>query len=148
MTTGHRTGGESPMPDQYITEKKLCHTCDQTLPIEAFHRRTNRPSGRASACKNCKRWWRQNTEAGLRWKRASRIQWGRRNPHKMKAHLAVCRAIKAGTLVRTACSTCGSDERVEGHHHNGYESAYVLDVTWLCQPCHRSEHEIMAGKAR
>ena len=134
------------MPNHHTT--KFCHTCERTLPVESFHQRTSRPSGRASACKDCKRNWRKNTEAGLRWKRASQVRWQKRNPHKVRAHLAVGRAVKRGDLVKTNCSACGSDKQVHGHHHLGYDEPYILDVTWLCHPCHQAEHEILAGKVR
>ena len=127
---------------------KFCRTCQRMLPVGAFHRRTSTASGRASACKDCKRWWRNNTEAGLRWKRASRARWGRRNRHKTRAHVAVLRAIKRGDLTKTSCSRCGSDIQVHGHHHNGYDQPHVLGVTWLCRPHHQAEHEIMAGRVR
>ena len=117
---------------------KLCRSCQRTLPLEAFHRCTGTPSGRASWCKECKRAWR-HTEAGLRYRRASKERWRVRNLHKSRGQLQVHRAIKRGILIKTDCSQCGSAVTVQGHHHNGYGDP--LDVIWLCRPCHQAEHE-------
>ena len=127
------------MPNHHTT--KLCRTCERTLAVESFHR-NNRPAGRASNCKDCKRNWRKNTKAGQQWEkqshRISKGQWQKRNRHKTNAHLAVFRAVKRGDLVKTNCSVCGSAKQVEGHHHNGYERQ--LEVDWLCNPHHRLAH--------
>lgn len=63
------------------------------------------------------------------------------NPEKDAARNAVQRAIKRGHLIRpTSCQYCGKIARLHGHHHNGYTGKHKLDVVWLCQPCHKTEH--------
>ena len=58
-----------------------------------------------------------------------------RHPHHLVAHTAVASALKHGILVRPdACSECGNAGRIEAHHAD-YER--LLDVEWLCVPCHR-----------
>jgi len=67
----------------------------------------------------------------------------RRKRHR--AHIAVERAIKKGTLVRPdGCSLCGivpgpaCDGRSGIHaHHESYDRP--LDVRWLCVRCHGAE---------
>ena len=68
--------------------------------------------------------------------------------HMWRAHAAVSKAISEGKLVRpTACTQCGSSERIEGHHEN---YSKPLDVMWLCRVCHRELHmaKNRAKKAR
>lgn len=49
-------------------------------------------------------------------------------------------AIKAGRLVRQPCVDCGATEKVQAHHHNGYDREHELDVVWLCRPHHMQRH--------
>lgn len=57
------------------------------------------------------------------------------------AHLAVRRAIRSGRLVRPkTCSSCRHSGVIEGHHYRGYARRNLLDVVWLCRPCHRKAH--------
>lgn len=62
---------------------------------------------------------------------------------KSRAKTAVLRAIAAGHLVREPCDICGltplvvnGKNRIEAHHHRGYERANYLEVRWLCVPHH------------
>lgn len=61
-------------------------------------------------------------------------------PEKVKARDLVNKAVKSGKLLRSkSCSNCGKiGERIEGHHHKGYENA--LSVLWLCVNCHKALH--------
>jgi ribosomal protein S27AE len=57
---------------------------------------------------------------------------------RASARQKVCRAVKAGTLVRPIeCPTCGGTHRIEAHHEN-YEKP--LDVVWMCAQCHYRQH--------
>lgn len=56
----------------------------------------------------------------------------------------LCRAklrgeVRAGRIVKPKlCTKCGSSRyRIEAHHHDYYKP---LEVRWLCQSCHRNEH--------
>lgn len=56
------------------------------------------------------------------------------NRKKLAAHAAVHRAVKTGDLVKpSACSRCGLEGPVEGHHR---DYSKPLDVEWLCWWCH------------
>lgn len=66
-----------------------------------------------------------------------------RYPERVKARMAVSRAIASGKIVKPkTCCHCNATGRIEGHHFNGYENA--LDVLWLCVPCHRDRHRAKA----
>lgn len=42
-----------------------------------------------------------------------------------------------GVLMPQPCAHCGLQDPVVMHHTNYYRP---LDVTWLCQACHKAEH--------
>ncbi len=48
-------------------------------------------------------------------------------------------AVRSGRLVRQPCVDCGA-EKVQAHHHNGYDREHELDVTWLCPLHHKARH--------
>jgi predicted HNH restriction endonuclease len=65
-------------------------------------------------------------------------------PDRARARLAVTHAIAAGRIVVGPCSACELEpkkvngrQRIEAHHHKGYDEEHWLDVVWLCRPCHR-----------
>jgi hypothetical protein len=63
------------------------------------------------------------------------------NLHKVKARAKLTHAIKKGVLVPQPCESCGTAERVHGHHH---DYSKPLDVRWLCPACHGREHREVA----
>lgn len=70
--------------------------------------------------------------------RDSKARWARANPEKCRARAAVCRAVKAGKLVRPEqCPECGSDHHIQAHHD---DYSKPLDVRWLCAQCHQRHH--------
>lgn len=66
------------------------------------------------------------------------------DPQKYKARLAVSNALRDGKIQRKPCFFCGSEERLEAHHH---DYALPLDVYWLCKTCHGKLHTV-AGDLR
>lgn len=72
-----------------------------------------------------------------------------RHPEQTRARLLMNQALKSGQLVRPEiCSDCGvkpkpkfnGATRIQGHHH---DYAMPLDVTWLCEKCHREAHRTL-----
>lgn len=62
-----------------------------------------------------------------------------------KAHGAVRRAIRLGTLDRGPCEICGITHGedgaiIDGHHH---DYSLPLAVTWLCRRHHQQLHSIV-----
>lgn len=61
-----------------------------------------------------------------------------RYPEAYKARTAVGNALRGGRLVRpTCCDRCGSEGKVQAHHHDYSEP---LVVEWVCSGCHGKEH--------
>lgn len=59
-------------------------------------------------------------------------------PDKQKARGFVNYRIGRGELFKPgACSACGNNSRVEGHH---MDYTKPLEVVWLCNGCHRNYH--------
>ena len=69
----------------------------------------------------------------------------RENPLARPAHSKVRRAIVAGTLNKPShCSLCGKETFLYGHHRD-YRKP--LEVTWVCQPCHKQIHKDLRKQA-
>ncbi len=67
--------------------------------------------------------------------------WRKRNPSAYKAHLAVARAVRKGTLVPPpVCECCGKPGRLDAHHP---DHTNPLKVRWLLRSCHMREHARM-----
>jgi len=48
-------------------------------------------------------------------------------------------AVSMGKIIKSLqCEGCSKKRKLNGHHHNGYHRP--LEITWLCNPCHGSEH--------
>ena len=66
----------------------------------------------------------------------------KRNPMAARAHSAVFAAIQLGILIRPqTCQHCNRGAKIQGHHT---DYSKPLQVIWLCQPCHKIEHQISA----
>jgi hypothetical protein len=132
---------------------KTCFKCSLTFPIEHFYKHPQMADGHLNKCKGCTKldtaaryerkngcveYERERLRKPERKAAMKRYQQARRarEPVKYAARNAVSNAIRDGRLVRGACSKCGSEERVQGHH---YDYSKPLDVEWLCFKCHR-EH--------
>jgi len=120
-----------------------CKRCD-TARVEKYrkeHRETHLETVNNRRARNRDRekvkssaYWKANAEQRREIQRA----YEKENPEKIRAHQKVRQALKKGLLVRPeTCSNCGALERIQSHHEN-YE--FPLEVTWLCQPCHKRLH--------
>jgi hypothetical protein len=67
-------------------------------------------------------------------------QYRKSHPEMRYAWHAVYQSIRNGRLVKPSeCSLCGSSQRIQAHHHKGYDRAHWQDVVWLCRACHIAE---------
>jgi ferric-dicitrate binding protein FerR (iron transport regulator) len=74
-------------------------------------------------------------------KMAEAVQkWRRANPEKKRAHDAVERALRRGSLLRKPCEVCGGKAEA---HHDDYSKP--LEVRWLCRAHHKAAHQNYSG---
>jgi hypothetical protein len=76
----------------------------------------------------------EEADAQPKWHAQNR--WNNTHREARIAHRAVAAALKAGTLRRGKCETCGS-LRTEAHHD---DYSKPLDVRWLCRGDHLRLH--------
>lgn len=124
------------------TEPKKCTHCQVTKEASEFG-----PQGLWTRCRACKN---KSTYAYRRGagRAAHNARMALYQKEKYKtdpefrlktaARNAVNLAVKVGVLTKPeACPHCNRRVRIHGHHHNGYEKAHWLEVTWCCAKCHR-----------
>jgi rRNA maturation protein Nop10 len=69
-------------------------------------------------------------------------KWSLLSREQMQAHVAVHKAVKAGTLKPQPCQECGSN-KTQAHHP---DYSRPLDVEWLCAKHHRARHRSEKGR--
>ena len=91
-------------------------------------------------------WYRENGG------REKRTEYNKERIHKLRANWAVKQAIRKGSLKRPkVCQCCKKkSDRIESHHHKGYEKEFWLDVMWVCTKCHKKlevqlEYNLLVG---
>lgn len=138
-------------------ELKTCFKCNEAKERDEFYRHSQMGDGRLGKCKDCtkldarlrrldnpeavREYDRKRAKRPARQaERARRVQIERlEHPDRISARYAVSNAVRDGKLKKRPCAFCGSDGRVEAHHH---DYTKPLDVTWLCSPCHRRFHAL------
>lgn len=112
-------------------ERAIARTADwQKRNIEATRRHALETYRRAMADPVRKAKLRRTRNAYYAKYRASPI---------VQASVAVRAAVYCGLLKRLPCEVCG-DEKVQAHHHKGYELSVWFNVQWLCPKHHREAH--------
>ncbi len=132
---------------------KVCFKCGLQKSIEDFYVHPRMADGRLGKCKECTKIDVRNRPKALTRaydrrraqtpeRRAALLRQQSRqraaHPEKFRARSAVSSAIRRGALARQPCRDCGSTVDVEGHHP---DYSKPLDVVWLCDPCHHTEHQ-------
>ena len=157
-----------------MEETRLCSVCKKSLPVSDFYV-ANKENGRLfTECKECcKARTRKNrnekidyyrnydkirasderrvestkkyrhSKKGLDAHQKRNAVYRSNNVEKYNAHKKVTAAINGGKLKRpSTCSVCGCGGKIEGHHE---DYSRPLDVTWLCQSCHKLAHRHAAA---
>ena len=143
-----------------IGDKRICTRCGVEQPLSDFEKRSNRPSGRGSRCRECMR---KRTKVyyseHVNERRAHARRYGRlvpkdrkryrtltsrevmeRYPEKERARRTLRNAVQKGHIAKPgSCTVCGCVPRRHLHgHHDDYSRP--LDVSWLCHDCHMLRH--------
>lgn len=137
--------------------EKECFKCKSVKPLSDFYKHPRMGDGHLNKCKECTKddstkHRNQNLEEiraydRSRAKNPERIKasievnrlWRVEDRRRSAAHSAVARALRNGELLREPCTRCGNEKSVA--HHEDYDKP--LEVTWLCQPCHKKRHKEM-----
>jgi len=149
-----------PSAQRYgMISSKECFKCKTVKPLEEFYKHRMMADGHLNKCKECTKQdvgkhREKNIERIREYDRnrgllPERIRlntevtrfWRKQDSRRSAAHSAVSRAIRKGDLVRACCERCGNPKSVA--HHEDYDAP--LNVTWLCQPCHKQRHKELKG---
>ena len=156
-----------PECDRSVGPVKVCTGCGKAKPVTEFYWSRGSPRPRCKVCFNAEsksleyyyankeecqakhREWAEKNRGRCRKygrdhyrrTRAVRLRYRHENrdPQKERAHDAVRRALRNGTLVRRPCQGCGG---MAESHHKDYSKP--LEVTWLCSSCHKRLHAEVA----
>lgn len=138
-----------------MTRLKECFKCKSVKPLDEFYKHSKMADGHLNKCKDCtkndvSKHRSENLEKiraydRERGKTPKRINlsaevtkaWRKEDTRRVRAHNAVARAIRKGSLIRCSCERCGNEKSVA--HHEDYDKP--LDVMWLCEPCHKQRHK-------
>ena len=139
MTEYIRSLRGGPIPDfSYLAHDgfKKCSKCQQLKPVSEYVKDKKCKDGLLRQCKPCKRKyikeWRENTPS---YNKLHAQKFRTNNPDKRAAHLAIARALWAGTVIKEPCCVCG-ETKSESHHEDYLKP---LDVIWFCR-LHHAEH--------
>lgn len=106
--------------------------------MSAEHQRAYRERHPDRVSESCRKYRDSNREKVRDSHRKSKVKWKAANREKHLAQMALYRAVRAGRLIRPdRCEFCGSECKPHGHHR---DYSRRLDVIWLCEPCHKTEH--------
>lgn len=148
---------------------KVCTTCGETKPTDAFYAHPMMKDGRLSRCAEC-------TKAAVRANRQARLEYYReydriraKQPHRVKqrkeyardnprprpepdpvkreARVQLGNALRDGRIKRPPeCQICAvSDDSLHGHHE---DYTKPLDVIWVCTACHAFVHAYWRAQKR
>lgn len=135
---------------------KVCTICKLEKNLMEFSVGKRSKFGRRPYCKKCdaeqyRKWYVENKEKKNAHSRQhfrnnreqyikNVLRWKSENLNRAKAHAAVNRAIRRGSIVRPlTCSKCNQPGPVEAHH-DSYAPDKWLDVVFLCRSCHKRLH--------
>ena len=120
--------------DHFPKTNNLCRSCRYKTRLALLERSSE---ARAAARMASRKWHKNHDHAR---KTQSPQHYGR-YPERDRARNQFNNAVKKGTIRRpSACSACGAEGRIHGHHSD-YSKPF--DVEWLCTVCHGLRHRIV-----
>ena len=136
---------------------KTCFKCGIRKHRSNFYRHSAMADGLLGKCKDCTKVdvrahrienseavreydrKRSRTRMRLEDRQSRNSAYAKMNPEKRAAHHALGNAVRDGRVKKRPCAFCGSEDRLDAHHH---DYSKPLDVTWLCAGCHRRFHAL------
>ena len=148
--------------------EKQCKSCEEWKLISLFVKDRNTLSGYGSRCKECvnaqkrmkrkmftrkdkdkealaQRVYLENNREKVRERKRTREAASgyavKPYTHKVAAGVTLRRNVRMGRIVKPEkCESCGSKERLHGHHS---DYSKPLSVEWLCSICHGKRHRVI-----
>ena len=138
-----------------MTRLKECFKCKSVKPLDEFYKHSRMADGHLNKCKDCTKndvskhrsenlekiraYDRDRGKTPKRVKLSKEVTkaWRKEDARRVRAHNAVARAIRKGSLIRCPCERCENPKSVA--HHEDYDKP--LEVMWLCDPCHKQRHK-------
>lgn len=135
---------------------KTCFKCNSEKPIDQFYKHAGMADGHLNKCKACtkadvskhradnidkvREYDRQRAKLPHRVKAAAEQtrKWRDEDARRLKAHNAVARALRNGTLNHKPCEWPGCTREDSYAHHEDYDKP--LEVIFYCQPHHKKRH--------
>ena|SRR3990167_5911871 len=127
-----------------MTYPRVCTLCKTEKSPDCFYRDRRR---RRPRCKDCelkikKTWYyerggKEVVKTNTKRYRERHNYPGFSDPAKRRARNIAQAAIRRGKIQRKPCERCGK-KKVHAHHPD-YQKP--LDVVFLCDPCHKLEHQ-------
>jgi DNA repair exonuclease SbcCD ATPase subunit len=135
-----------------MASEKTCFKCLSVKPLDEFYRHPFMADGHLNKCKECtKRDANEHRQRNLeRIREYDKLRSAL--PHRkeqlrelqrrgvalgrVRASVAVGRAIRKGTIRKQPCHVCGA-EKAEAHHTH---YSHPLEVVWLCRSHHVQLH--------
>lgn len=110
---------------------RKCYKCYKIQSINEFPKSSDKTSGYAHICKECKKEY---------YKEWYKINGRKRNKKSQDASNYLYREIQKNNIKKpNKCKICGkSDCRISGHHPN---YGRPLKVIWVCPSCHKKIHK-------
>lgn len=137
-----------------MTSSKTCFKCGETKALEEYYKHPDTADGHLNKCKQCtkadstkhrnaniekvREYDRSRANSQNRKDKNTEITrlWRQEDRRRSRAHNAVARAVRKGSLTPQPCQICGGTDVVA--HHEDYDKP--LDVNWLCQAHHKQHH--------
>jgi hypothetical protein len=104
-----------------MTAQIICGVCGTRKPIEQFQYLYHGDYEGLGQCKKCRRLYDSGKVSWAAYKKMMRkvdnAKWRKENPHKMKAHSEIAKALRKGKLTKPKeCEMCGRKVYLYAHH--------------------------------
>ena len=114
--------------------EKHCKRCNETKHVSCFYKNKTSKDGLTTCCKECES---KKVAESLNRTGRSKKRIKKDRVRAKTRHLA-----NTGRILRLQCKRCDSPD-VHAHHAEYDSPDAHLNVTWLCEPCHRYVHDLL-----
>lgn len=118
--------------------KKIIKEWKKNHPYYWRDWKRNHPEYRHKQAEDYRKWYIKNGRRRSEISLKAAIEWGRKNPEKVKSSKLLREYIKRGIVKKpNKCSICKEKRKIIGHHPN---YSKPLKAIWVCYSCHKKIH--------